>query len=119
MSLWQSLYWGEYTDKVVKINRLRHKQNSFFVYYFQLRDEMSKAVLIPECNKDIGGIKEEICISPSDKKDGAIGLISRFFRLDALGKRHSADSPPATETSAKYYGVYIPCEDKKGPDVGK
>lgn len=80
---------------------------------------MSKAVLIPECNKDIGGMKEEICVSPSDKKDGAIGLISRFFRLDALGKRHSADSPPAAEPPAKYYGVYIPCEDKKGPDVGK
>ncbi|XP_072945734.1 ankyrin repeat and LEM domain-containing protein 2 homolog [Epargyreus clarus] len=75
---------------------------------------MSKAVIIPEC-KDIGVMKEEICLSP-DKKDGAIGLFSRLLRLDALGKRHSTGSPTPTDPPTTYYGVFIPCEIKKGPD---
>ncbi|CAK1542713.1 unnamed protein product [Leptosia nina] len=78
--------------------------------------EMSKAVLIPECKKDIGGVKGELCISPNDKKDGAIGLFSRLLRLDALSKRNTPDSPTSVEPSTTYYGVYIPCEIKKGPD---
>ncbi|XP_047538787.1 ankyrin repeat and LEM domain-containing protein 2 homolog [Vanessa atalanta] len=80
---------------------------------------MSKAVLIPECNKDIGGMKEEY-ISPSDKKDGAIGLFSRLLRtssrVSTLGKRLSSESPTSTEPSISYYGVYIPFEIEKGSD---
>lgn len=79
---------------------------------------MSKAVIIPECSKDIGGIKEEISLSPSDKKDGAIALLSKFLRLDSLSKRQVQRSPTSTEPSVTYYGVYIPCEIKKGPDEG-
>ncbi|XP_041969044.1 ankyrin repeat and LEM domain-containing protein 2 homolog [Aricia agestis] len=78
---------------------------------------MSKAVIIPDCNKDVGGIKDEISLSPSDKKNGAISLFSRLLRLDSLGKKpNSPDSPPSTEPPTTYYGVYIPCEIKKGPD---
>ncbi|XP_026736282.1 ankyrin repeat and LEM domain-containing protein 2-like [Trichoplusia ni] len=78
---------------------------------------MSKAVIIPECNKDIGGMKEEISLSPPEKRDGAIGLFSRLLRFDTLTKKNSApDSPTALEPPATYYGVYIPCEIKKGPD---
>ncbi|XP_069362293.1 ankyrin repeat and LEM domain-containing protein 2 homolog isoform X2 [Maniola hyperantus] len=77
---------------------------------------MSKAVVIPECNKDIGGIKDEISLSPSDKKDGAISLFSRLLRLDSLGKRQNGPKTPTTEPLTTYYGVYIPCEIKKGPD---
>ncbi|XP_046970697.1 ankyrin repeat and LEM domain-containing protein 2 homolog [Vanessa cardui] len=81
---------------------------------------MSKAVLIPECNKDIGGMKEEICISPTDKKDGAIGLFSRLLRtssrVSTLGKRLSSESPTSTEPSVSYYGVYIPFEIDKGSE---
>ncbi|KAJ2945243.1 hypothetical protein O0L34_g9314 [Tuta absoluta] len=79
---------------------------------------MSKAVAIPGANKDIGGtMKEEIYISPSEKKDGAMGYFSRFLRFDPLGKKTSAPgSPTTTEPPTTYYGVYIPCEIKKGPD---
>lgn len=81
---------------------------------------MSKAVVIPECNKDIGGMKDEISLSPNEKKDGAMRLISRLLRLDTLGKRSSGqESPTSTEPPTTYYGVYIPCEIKKGPDEGK
>lgn len=80
---------------------------------------MSKAVIIPECNKDIGGMKEEISLSPPEKRDGAIGLFSRLLRFDTLTKKNSApDSPTALEPPTTYYGVYIPCEIKKGPDEG-
>lgn len=78
---------------------------------------MSKAVIIPEC-KEIGGMKDEISMSPTDKKDGAIGLFSRLLRFDSL-KRNVPESPTATEPPTTYYGVYIPCEIKKGPDEGK
>ncbi|XP_022120937.2 ankyrin repeat and LEM domain-containing protein 2 homolog [Pieris rapae] len=79
--------------------------------------EMSKAVLIPECNKDLGGVKGELSVSPNDKKDGAIGLLSRLLRFDALSKRQGAPgSPTSDEPPTTYYGVYIPCELKKGPD---
>ncbi|CAG4937917.1 unnamed protein product [Parnassius apollo] len=62
-------------------------------------------------------MKEEISLSPPDKKDGAIGLFSRLLRLDTLSKKHSApDSAIASEPHTIYYGVYIPCEIKKGPD---
>ncbi|XP_049878627.1 ankyrin repeat and LEM domain-containing protein 2 homolog [Pectinophora gossypiella] len=79
---------------------------------------MSKAVAIPERGKAVGGtIKEEIYISPTEKKDGAMGLFSRFLRFDSIGKRTSApESPTSTEPPTTYYGVYIPCEIKKGPD---
>ncbi|CAH2055892.1 unnamed protein product, partial [Iphiclides podalirius] len=78
---------------------------------------MSKAAVIPGCSKDIGGIKEEISLSPPDKKDGAIGLFSRLLRLDTLSKRNSTpESLTVTEANTTYYGVYIPCEIKKGPD---
>lgn len=81
---------------------------------------MSKAVVIPECNKDIGGMKDEISLSPNEKKDGAMRLFSRLLRLDTLGKRSSGpESPTSTEPPTTYYGVYIPCEIKKGPDEGK
>lgn len=92
-------------------------KQKFFVYHFQLQGEMSKAVLVPECNKDIGGIKEEICISPNEKKDGMIGLFSRFLRFDSLKK--SSPESPATNPSTIYYGVYIPCEIIKGPDESR
>ncbi|XP_050672852.1 ankyrin repeat and LEM domain-containing protein 2 homolog [Leptidea sinapis] len=83
----------------------------------KLGSEMSKAVLISECNKDLGGVKDDICLSPNDKKDGAISLFSRLLRLDGLSKRiNSADSSTAVEPPISYYGVYIPCEAKKGPD---
>ncbi|XP_052744504.1 ankyrin repeat and LEM domain-containing protein 2, partial [Bicyclus anynana] len=78
---------------------------------------MSKAVVIPECNKDIGGIKEEIRLSPSDKKNGAIAVFSRFLGFDSLGRKQSSQlSPTSKEPAVTYYGVYIPCEIKKGPD---
>lgn len=81
---------------------------------------MSKAVLIPECNKDLGGVKGELSISPNDKKDGAIGLFSRLLRFDALSKKQVApESPTSAEPPITYYGVYIPSEIKKGPDEGK
>lgn len=79
---------------------------------------MSKTVLIPECNKDIGGIKEEISISPNEKKDGMIGLLGRFLRFDSL-KKPLPESPTTTESSTIYYGVYIPCEIIKGPDESR
>lgn len=83
------------------------------------KTKMSKAAVIPGCNKDIGGIKEDISLSPPDKKDGAIGLFSRLLRLDSLSKRHNTpESHTSTESSTIYYGVYIPCEIKKGPDEG-
>ncbi|XP_004925434.3 ankyrin repeat and LEM domain-containing protein 2 homolog isoform X1 [Bombyx mori] len=75
---------------------------------------MSKAVVIPG-SKDIGGMREELSISPSEKKDGAIGLLRRFLRFESL-KRSSPVSPTSLEPSVTYYGVYIPCEIKKGPD---
>ncbi|XP_061717091.1 ankyrin repeat and LEM domain-containing protein 2 [Cydia pomonella] len=78
-------------------------------------DVMSKAVIIPECNKDIGGMKDEISTSPPEKREGAMGLFSRLLRLDTL-KRSAAVSPTPTEPLITYYGVYIPCEIKKGPD---
>ncbi|KAH9644561.1 hypothetical protein HF086_000335 [Spodoptera exigua] len=79
---------------------------------------MSKAVIIPECNKDIGGMKEEISLSPTEKRDGAIGgLFSRLLRLDTLSKKSSSpESPTSVEPPTTYYGVYIPSEIKKGPD---
>lgn len=77
---------------------------------------MSKAIIIPECNKNFGGIKDEIALSPNDKKDGAIGLFSRLLRLDSLKRNSAPGSPTSTEPPATYYGVYIPCEIKKGPD---
>ncbi|XP_013149091.1 PREDICTED: uncharacterized protein LOC106111508 isoform X2 [Papilio polytes] len=76
---------------------------------------MSKAVIIPGC-KDIGRMKEEISLSPPDKKDGAISLLSRLLRLDNLSKRQTSESPTSNESNTTYYGVYIPCEIKKGPD---
>ncbi|XP_068623068.1 ankyrin repeat and LEM domain-containing protein 2 homolog [Battus philenor] len=79
------------------------------------KSKMSKAVLIPGC-KDIGTTKEELSLSPPEKKDGAISLFSRLLRLDTLSKRHSSESPTAPEPGTTYYGVYIPCEIKKGPD---
>lgn len=80
---------------------------------------MSKAVVIPECGRDIGRVKEEISLSPPEKKDGAMGLFSRFLRFDALGKKTSSPgSPISTEPPTTYYGVFIPCEIKKGPDEG-
>ncbi|CAB3225478.1 unnamed protein product [Arctia plantaginis] len=79
--------------------------------------KMSKAVAIPECNKDIGGIREEISISPTEKREGAIGLFSRLLRFDSLTKKSSMqESPTSNEPPVTYYGVYIPCEIKKGPD---
>ncbi|XP_063366130.1 ankyrin repeat and LEM domain-containing protein 2 homolog [Cydia amplana] len=78
-------------------------------------DVMSKAVIIPECNKDIGGMKDEISTAPPEKREGAMGLFSRLLRLDSL-KRSAAVSPTPTEPPVTYYGVYIPCEIKKGPD---
>lgn len=81
---------------------------------------MSKAVIIPECNKDIGGMKEEISLSPTEKRDGAIGLFSRLLRFDTLSKKSSTpESPTNVEPPTTYYGVYIPCEIKKGPDEGE
>ncbi|XP_053616623.1 ankyrin repeat and LEM domain-containing protein 2 homolog [Plodia interpunctella] len=77
---------------------------------------MSKAVIIPECNKNFGGMKDEISISPTDKKDGAIGLFSRLLRFDSLKRNPAPESPTNTEPPTTYYGVYIPCEIKKGPD---
>lgn len=80
---------------------------------------MSKAIAIPECKKDIGCIKEDISLSPTEKRDGAIGILSRFLRFDALSKRNNApESPTPTEPPTTFYGVYIPCEIKKGPDEG-
>ncbi|XP_063622788.1 ankyrin repeat and LEM domain-containing protein 2 [Cydia splendana] len=76
---------------------------------------MSKAVTIPECNNDIGGMKDEVSTSPPEKREGAMGLFSRLLRLDTL-KRSAAVSPTPTEPPMTYYGVYIPCEIKKGPD---
>lgn len=78
---------------------------------------MSKAVIIPGC-KDIGRMKEEISLSPPEKKDGAISLLSRLLRLDNLSKRQTSESPTSNESNTTYYGVYIPCEIKKGPDEG-
>ncbi|KAI8441070.1 hypothetical protein MSG28_009335 [Choristoneura fumiferana] len=75
--------------------------------------EMSKAVIIPECKKDVGGVKEGLSLSPNEKRDGAMGLFSRLLRLDTL-KRSSVATKP--EPQITYYGVYIPCEIKKGPD---
>ncbi|XP_028172688.1 ankyrin repeat and LEM domain-containing protein 2 isoform X2 [Ostrinia furnacalis] len=77
---------------------------------------MSKAVIIPECAKDIKGMKDEISISPTEKKDGAMGLFSRLLRFDSLKRNSTPESPTATEPLTTYYGVYIPCEIKKGPD---
>lgn len=80
---------------------------------------MSKAVLIPECNKDVGDMKEEISISPNEKKDGMMmGLFSRLLRFDSL-KRQTPESPTATDPPTTYYGVYIPCEIIKGPDESR
>lgn len=87
-----------------------------FVYNFQEVGEMSKAVIIPECKKDVGGVKEGLSLSPNEKRDGAMGLFSRLLRLDTL-KRSSVATKP--EPQITYYGVYIPCEIKKGPDEGK
>ncbi|KOB72692.1 Uncharacterized protein OBRU01_11933 [Operophtera brumata] len=76
---------------------------------------MSKAVVIPGGGRDLGGMKEELTLSPT-KKGNSIGLL-RFLRLDALGKKNSVPaSPTSTEPPTTYYGVYIPCELKKGPD---
>ncbi|XP_035442864.2 ankyrin repeat and LEM domain-containing protein 2 [Spodoptera frugiperda] len=78
---------------------------------------MSKAVIIPECNKDIGGMKEELSLSPTEKRDGAIGGLFRLLRLDTLSKKSgSPESPTSVEPPTTYYGVYIPSEIKKGPD---
>ncbi|KAM3965913.1 LOW QUALITY PROTEIN: ankyrin repeat and LEM domain-containing protein 2 [Aphomia sociella] len=77
---------------------------------------MSKAIIIPECNKNFGGIKDEITLSPNDKKDGAIGLFSRLLRLDALKRNSAPGTPTVADPPVTYYGVYIPCEIKKGPD---
>lgn len=80
---------------------------------------MSKAVIIPECNKDIGGMKEELSLSPTEKRDGAIGGLFRLLRLDTLSKKSgSPESPTSVEPPTTYYGVYIPSEIKKGPDEG-
>lgn len=80
---------------------------------------MSKAVAIPGCNKDLGGMREEISISPNEKKDGPIGLFSRLLRFDSLSKKNSSSgSPTSGEPPQTYYGVYIPCDIKKGPDEG-
>lgn len=80
---------------------------------------MSKAVVIPGGGRDIGGMKEEISVSPTEKKETSIGLLSRLLRLDALGKKTSVpDSPTNTDPPTTYYGVYIPCEIKKGSDEG-
>lgn len=79
--------------------------------------KMSKTIAIPECKKDLGGLKDEISISPPEKRDGAIGLFSRLLRFDSLTKKSSApESPTNVEPPITYYGVYIPCEIKKGPD---
>lgn len=99
---WTQFKWGD----LCVINK------TSCVYHFQ----MSKAVVIPG-SKDIGGMREELSISPSEKKDGAIGLLSRFLRFESL-KRSSPVSPTSLEPSVTYYGVYIPCEIKKGPDEG-
>lgn len=81
---------------------------------------MSKAVAIPGCNKEIGSLREDISLSPTDKKDGPISLFSRLLRLDSLGKKsNTSGSPTSAEPPQTYYGVYIPCEIKKGPDEGK
>lgn len=109
---------------VVKINwalasASQTKQYILFCLPF-LGHDMSKAVIIPECGaKDIGGLKDEISISPTEKKDGAIGLFSRLLRFDSLKRNSAPESPTATEPPTTYYGVYIPCEIKKGPDEGK
>lgn len=79
---------------------------------------MSKAEVISDCGRDIGGVKDEITLSPTEKKDSSIGLLSRFLRFDSLGKRSAPESPTAAEPPTTYYGVYIPCEVKKGPDEG-
>lgn len=78
---------------------------------------MSKAVLIPEVSKDIGSMRDEISLSPTKKKDSAISLFSRLLRFDSLSKKESPES--LVDPHATYYGVYIPCEIKKGPDEGK
>lgn len=80
---------------------------------------MSKGTLVAEPSKDVGGINDEIGISPSsEKKEGAIGIFSRFLRLNALGTKRNGypDTPTSTEPPTTYYGVYIPCEIKKGSD---
>lgn len=73
---------------------------------------------MPECKKDIGGVKEDICVPTNEKKEGAISLYRRLLRLDTFSKRNTLDSPTEIEPQATYYGVYIPCEIKKGPDEG-
>lgn len=79
---------------------------------------MSKAVIIPGGGRDIGGMKEELTLSPTNK-GSSIGLLSRLLRFDTLGKKTSVPvSPTNTEPPTTYYGVYIPCELKKGPDEG-
>ncbi|KAL4706699.1 hypothetical protein ACJJTC_014454 [Scirpophaga incertulas] len=83
---------------------------------FRKRDEMSKAVLIPECDQDVKGYKEEISISPTEKKDGAIGLFSRLLRLDSFKRNNTQETPTSNEPPKTYFGVYIPCEIKQGPD---
>lgn len=82
---------------------------------------MSKAVTIPGSNKDLGGMRDEIIsLSPNEKKDGHVGLFSRLLRFDSLSKKSSVSgSPTSGEPPQTYYGVYIPCEIKKGPDEGK
>lgn len=78
-------------------------------------EKMSKGAVVEPVN--INNMKEEVIISPAvEKKQGAMGMFSRLLRFDSLGKRSASveTSPPCT-----YYGVYIPCELKKGPDEGK
>ncbi|CAH0397175.1 unnamed protein product [Chilo suppressalis] len=81
---------------------------------------MSKAVVIPECTKNIRDLNEGLSISPTDKKHGTLGLFSRLLRLDSLrrgeGETSVSGSPTSSEPPSTYYGVYIPCEIKKGPD---
>ncbi|GBP77365.1 Ankyrin repeat and LEM domain-containing protein 2 [Eumeta japonica] len=80
---------------------------------------MSK-VIVPESNKEIVGIKDDGSLSPSiEKREGAISIFSRLLRLDTLKRTGAVESPTTTTTTeppTTYYGVYIPCEIKKGPD---
>lgn len=82
---------------------------------------MSKGACVVENNKDICVMKDEIALSPStERRETAIGLFSRLLRLDTFGSKKiaSPENPTPTEPPTTYYGVYIPCEIKKGPDEG-
>lgn len=52
-----------------------------------------------------------------------MGVLSRLLRLSPLGPKLDSqnESPPSRkelDSMQTYYGVYIPCESKIGPDEG-